>query len=962
MAKKQYLTISPYTKRNLPAGYTQALYIQSHGAEYVDTNFQPTSEKLRVVVDYEYTQSPNGKSLFGSQSASTTFPITFYHTSATVGSFYVGSTHNILNLDVATGTRKTLDCTANNGSFSCTYGGATKTASYSGTLSNGFDLAIFTNNIQDSDTTSQRISARLFSYLIYDNDVLTRDYVPCYVDATGEYGLYDMVTQSFYGNKGTGAFSGLRIVELPEGYTQIECIESSGSQYIDTGVIAKTGISMTADWALTNVTSNVLAVSGATNGTIGIYPIFHLNTWVFAYYDLYYSSVTAKAGQRYRLESKMLSGNQTLSADGNVIVSKSFTTDYNVGLPLYLFALNVSGTAKDFSASECYSCQIYEGSTLVRDYIPCVTSAGVAGLYDLVTNVFYGNAGTGTFATGEVIGNTWREVKKRYLTISSLPAGYTEAKYIESDGTQYIDTGYVPRSDNFRIVVDFEYTTDPKNTALFGAESGTTRNWSILANSSPVAFYIGSSQDILKQTVSVNTRYLLDAHAQGGRLSTIWNGAPTSTTYSGSLDKVSPMYLFAHNWNGTAALFCSAKYYSCKIYDNDVLVRDYIPCVTSTGVAGLFDIANSVFYGNAGSGVFTAGETLNKKFRKVKKGYLTIGGLFRPFISGGVPTYYGAVTGLSVARTASAGGNIGDYAVFAGGRNSSTIYSTVDIYNASFTRQTATSMSIGRWNHASCNVGKYLLFAGGNKQKEPDNYFTDSIDAYDAALTRTSVRTMSANSGYLGAAAVGDYAVFAGGTNGSNSFLSTVDAYNSSLTRTTATLNQSRREMGSASTDTRAIFAGGLYNSNNNYSRNTVEAFDASLTRSALANLATSKYQLAGARAGEYAVFAGGNSSNTVEAYSASLTKTTAINLTVARGRMASGSLGEYAVFAGGLGVTNVVEMYDASLIQTTPAVLSAASVDPAAANVGEALLISGGATNAVQMNPVGTMDAFVLD
>ena len=47
--------------------------------------------------------------------------------------------------------------------------------------------------------------------------------------------------------------------------------------------------------------------------------------------------------------------------------------------------------------------------------------------------------------------------------------------------------------------------------------------------------------------------------------------------------------------------------YGCKIYSNDVLVRDFIPCKNASGVVGMWDDVNDTFYSNAGSGTFTAG-------------------------------------------------------------------------------------------------------------------------------------------------------------------------------------------------------------------------------------------------------------------------------------------------------------------------------------------------------------------
>ena len=55
------------------------------------------------------------------------------------------------------------------------------------------------------------------------------------------------------------------------------------------------------------------------------------------------------------------------------------------------------------------------------------------------------------------------------------------------------------------------------------------------------------------------------------------------------------------------------RLYSCKIwkaitYEGVPLVRDFIPCKNASGEVGLWDDVNSVFYGNAGTGTFIAGE------------------------------------------------------------------------------------------------------------------------------------------------------------------------------------------------------------------------------------------------------------------------------------------------------------------------------------------------------------------
>jgi hypothetical protein len=72
--------------------------------------------------------------------------------------------------------------------------------------------------------------------------------------------------------------------------------------------------------------------------------------------------------------------------------------------------------------AKLYVCRIYDKFTLVRDFVPCKNSSGTIGLYDLVNNQFYSNAGSGTFTAGPVItdASTARKIKKAYIGIGGI--------------------------------------------------------------------------------------------------------------------------------------------------------------------------------------------------------------------------------------------------------------------------------------------------------------------------------------------------------------------------------------------------------------------------------------------------------------------------------------------------------------------------------------------------------------
>ena len=53
-----------------------------------------------------------------------------------------------------------------------------------------------------------------------------------------------------------------------------------------------------------------------------------------------------------------------------------------------------------------YECKITSNGNLIRDFVPCVRkSDNEPGLYDRVNNVFYTNAGSGTFLKGNNASN-----------------------------------------------------------------------------------------------------------------------------------------------------------------------------------------------------------------------------------------------------------------------------------------------------------------------------------------------------------------------------------------------------------------------------------------------------------------------------------------------------------------------------------------------------------------------------
>ena len=203
----------------------------------------------------------------------------------------------------------------------------------------------------------------------------------------------------------------------------------------------------------------------------------------------------------------------------------------------------------------------------------------------------------------------------------SLPSGYTRLEYIESTGTQYIDTGIVPDA-NTKVECDFLAKT--LDCGVFGARIDYNSNaftlfWSV---TNAAAIEIGNEFFAIGSKAVVNKRCIVEMSATSFSL----DGETLQTYSQTAIAPNVPIYIF---WSSGASFSkLTGRIYGFKIYKNATAVRDFIPCKNASGVVGLWDNVSSTFYANAGTGTFTAGPTLIGAHKVLINGteYNVIGG------------------------------------------------------------------------------------------------------------------------------------------------------------------------------------------------------------------------------------------------------------------------------------------------------------------------------------------------
>jgi len=195
---------------------------------------------------------------------------------------------------------------------------------------------------------------------------------------------------------------------------------------------------------------------------------------------------------------------------------------------------------------------------------------------------------------------------------------YQFVDYIESSGTQYIDTEYQPNSTTTKVIVDGVYlNTDTGHLA------GITYNGYYYglrpADTSKMRWHDGTGSGAAC-FIDFNFSYLNNrcVYEYRGRNLYIDNTLKASTTTT-STNYTYNLYLFARNNTGSMDSAAFFRMYSCKIYDGNVLVKDFAPCVRkSDGAIGMYDKLNDIFYENAGTGVFTRGSNVDEPIPATK--------------------------------------------------------------------------------------------------------------------------------------------------------------------------------------------------------------------------------------------------------------------------------------------------------------------------------------------------------
>lgn len=175
---------------------------------------------------------------------------------------------------------------------------------------------------------------------------------------------------------------------------EVEYLESTGTQFIDTGAIIKY--------------SDVAEVVASINNRNSIFG--YVNTQTQQRFNItgggttsyaYFGSLNTSFGNTttlYDTKYKFALGDGKFIVDGTIVGTREYIDDTLDG-SLVLFARKLNNNVNDYLVGKLYSFSVTRNGVKILDYIP-VRKGNIGYMYDRMSVQFFGNKGTGDFVIG----------------------------------------------------------------------------------------------------------------------------------------------------------------------------------------------------------------------------------------------------------------------------------------------------------------------------------------------------------------------------------------------------------------------------------------------------------------------------------------------------------------------------------------------------------------------------------
>lgn len=189
---------------------------------------------------------------------------------------------------------------------------------------------------------------------------------------------------------------------------------------------------------------------------------------------------------------------------------------------------------------------------------------------------------------------------------------YEILEYIEGTGTQYINTEVVPTL-NTKIEAELSISSSTDSYCYFFGSNKILRAGMSYDSSAFRVYKYGASiyKNISPSFLDIKSKFIIDMSDTSKFIEIIIDDSENlSVAFKGSQSTTSttnPLLIFnAYNDNGSISdnYIGKGRIYSCKIWENGDLIRNFIPVLDNDNIPCLYDSINNKCCYNVGTGSF----------------------------------------------------------------------------------------------------------------------------------------------------------------------------------------------------------------------------------------------------------------------------------------------------------------------------------------------------------------------
>lgn len=459
---------------------------------------------------------------------------------------------------------------------------------------------------------------QIFEAKISEGTEVVRHFIPVYDTYLARGCMYEIIEGKAYYNKGSGDFLydlGLEdeqlgvLHKLPEGFKGVKYLIANGYQYIDTNYVPtnETGYYLEGQGYVSESTVRYYFGSNETtdwNLNQRIYFGATPNNFLGWMTSLTVTSDGAKLRQETNVALNFLNSRKCVTTINDAdIINELEDLTFTPSQKIFLFNINLGGNVHTRGLKgRIDTFLISEGEQIVRQFVPCLDVDGIPCMYELYTGTVHYNQGSGQFS-----------YPREYINDPiNLPAGYTKCVYLQSNGTQWIDTEVIPDADT-GVYLKAQHLSYGDFTPFGSWESSSAYYYPPRFNTNnksgtysfgttyQLSFYYDKGDDLVfTSTMNLYNDRTVNFWSED----TNWFGI-IPVNFTASFTR--PLWLFSYNMDNTSINATYAKFsgriFRAKITQGTSLIHDYVPCLDDSGRPCMYDLIDRIPLYNQSGGV-----------------------------------------------------------------------------------------------------------------------------------------------------------------------------------------------------------------------------------------------------------------------------------------------------------------------------------------------------------------------